>query len=193
LALGERTTRQQKLLLERSLSDELQRRSRRACLLPPEPMTTAFMNTRFRSFGIVCALSLSLAQVAFGQAQEEKTPLGKKMTAINAAFKVIGRQVDDPAKNADTMEQLTIIETNVKAGMTLEPAKKEKVPAGDQAKFVADYQAGMKHFLALIGKTKAALKAGKNPEAAALVDSLKSLQRDSHKEFRIRKEGQPPA
>ncbi len=149
------------------------------------------MKLRIRHLGVVAALSLSLTRVAYGQQEEEKTPLGKKMTAINTAFKAVGRQIDDPTKNADTMEQLNIIETNAKAALTLEPAKKEKVPAADQAKFMADYKAGMNKFIESVGKMRAALKAGKNADAAAWVDSLKTLQRDSHKDFRIRKPGQP--
>lgn len=149
------------------------------------------MKLRIRHLGVVCALSLSLARAAHAQSEEEKTPLGKKMSAINTAFKAVGRQIDDPSKNADTMEQLNIIETNAKAALTLEPAKKEKVPAGEQAKFMTDYQAGIKHFIESVGKMRAALKAGKNAEASAWVDSLKAQQRDSHKDFRLRKPGQP--
>lgn len=151
------------------------------------------MNLRIRQLGAAVVMTLALARVASAQPEEEKTPLGKKMSAINTAFKAVGRQIDDASKNADTMEQLNTIETNAKAALTLEPAKKEKVPAGDQAKFMTDYQAGMKHFIETVGKMRAALKAGKQAEASAMLDSLKTEQREGHKEFRLRKPGAPPS
>jgi len=149
------------------------------------------MHLRFRQLGALCVLALALTRPAFGQQDEEKTPLGKKMSAINTAFKAVGRQVDDASKNANTLEQLATIETNAKAALTLEPEKMAKIPAAEQAKFMADYQAGIKQFLVTVEKMRAALKAGKNAEAVTILDSMKDLQRDSHKEFRIKKAGSP--
>lgn len=147
------------------------------------------MELRLRHLGALCALAFTLSQPAFGQDNAEKTPLGKKMSAMNTAFKAIGRQIDDPSKNASTLEQLTIVETNAKAAIAMEPEKKTQIPAGDQAKFVADYKEGMKQFLVTVDKMRAALKAGKNAEAATILDTMKDQQRDSHKEFRIKKAG----
>lgn len=147
------------------------------------------MHLRLRQLGAFCALAFSLSQPVFGQDNAEKTPLGKKMSAMNTAFKAIGRQIDDASKNANTLEQLTIIETNAKAALALEPEKKTKIPAADQAKFVADYQAGMKQFLVTVDKMRAALKSGNNAEAATILDAMKDQQRDNHKEFRIKKAG----
>jgi soluble cytochrome b562 len=44
-----------------------------------------------------------------------------------------------------------------------------------------------------VEKLRAAVKAGKNAEALAIIDAMKDQQRDSHKAFRIKKVGQPPA
>ena len=150
------------------------------------------MSRLFRQLGAAVALAVAFSQVAHAQDREEKTPLGKKMSAMNTAFKAIGRQIEDPSKNASTLAQLDIIETNAKAALTLEPEKKAKVPAAEQAKFVADYQAGMKEFLVTVEKLRAAVKAGKNAEALAIIDAMKDQQRDGHKEYRIKKAGQPP-
>jgi soluble cytochrome b562 len=151
------------------------------------------MFPHLRQFGAACVLALALSSTASAQQDEEKTPLGKKMSAMNTAFKAVGRQVEDPSKNANTLEQLAIIETNAKAALAFEPEKKAKVPTPDQAKFVAGYQAGMKEFLVTVDKMRAALKAGKNAEAAAIYDAMKGQQRDGHKEYRIKKAGAPPA
>lgn len=100
-----------------------------------------------------------------------------------------GRQIEDPTKNASSLEQLAVIETNAKAALTLEPEKKGQIPAAEQAKFLADYQAGIKQFLVTVDKMRTALKAGKNAEAVTILDAMKDQQRDSHKEFRIKKAG----
>jgi soluble cytochrome b562 len=151
------------------------------------------MHFRFKHLGTVCVLAFALSGTTLGAQDEPKTPLAKKMVAINTAFKVVGRQIEDASKNASTLEQLAIIETNAKAALTLEPEKKGQMPAAAQAKFVTDYQAEMKEFVAIVAKLRTTLKAGNNAEATALVDSLKAQQRDAHKEFRIKKAGAPPA
>lgn len=151
------------------------------------------MTNRIRQFGAALVFALSLASTVQAQQDEPKTPLGKKMAAMNTALKAVGRQIDDPSKNASTLEQLTAIETNAKAAMSMEPEKKEKIPAAEQAKFVSDYQAEMKKMLGVVDKLKAAVKAGNNAEAAKLYDDLKAAQREGHKEFRLKKAGAPPA
>ena len=151
------------------------------------------MTTRIRQLGTALVLALSLAGTAQAQQDEPKTPLGKKMAAMNTALKAVGRQVEDPSKNANTLEQIAIIETNAKASLTLEPEKKEKIPAGDQAKFVSGYQTEMKKLIATVDKLKAAVKAGNNAEAVKIVDEMKAAQREGHREYRLRKAGAPPA
>ena len=71
--------------------------------------------------------------------------------------------------------------------LKLDPAKKADIPADQQAKFVADYQAKMKAFIADVNKVEAALKAGNNDEAAKLLQSLKQDQDEGHKEFQKKK------
>ncbi len=150
------------------------------------------MHFRIRQLGAACVLALAMSSVAHAQQDEEKTPLGKKMSAMNTAFKAVGRQLDDASKNANTLEQLATIETNAKAALTLEPEKKGKVPAGDQAKFMAGYQAGMKDLIATVQKLQTAIKAGKNTDAVAIYDEMKNQQREGHKEYRLKKAGAPP-
>lgn len=149
------------------------------------------MSIRFRSFGTAVLLSLAVASSLPAQQDEPKTELGKKMSALNAAFKAVGRQVEDPAQNAKTLEQIAIIETNAKAALALDPEKKGQIPAADQAKFVADYKAGIKKLQGTVEQLKAAIKAGNNAEAVKIIDEMKTEQREGHKEFRIKKAGGP--
>ncbi len=150
--------------------------------------TPSFMLQRFRHIGTLSILALALTTSALGAQQtEEKTPLGQRMTAMNAAFRTIGQQIADSSKNASTMEQLAIFETNAKEALGFEPEKKAQIPEADQAKFVADYKAGIQKLLDTAGRLHAALHSGNNTEAAAIVEEMRGLQRSSHGEFRIRR------
>jgi soluble cytochrome b562 len=147
------------------------------------------MLLRFRHLSTLTVLALALTTSALHaqQPSEPKTPLGKHMAAMNAAFRTIGQQVADSTKNASTMEQLTIFETNAKEALAFEPEKKAQIPEADQAKFVADYKVGLQKLIDTAGKLHAALHGGKNTEAAAIVEEMRGLQRSSHGEFRIRR------
>ena len=116
--------------------------------------------------------------------KEDKTPLGDQMEKLNGAYRKLGRQVADATKNEDSLAQVAIIKAAAEAAVKLEPAKKSEVPAAEQAKFVADYQAKMKEFLATVGKLETALKAGDNTAAAALVEEMKNERNADHKSFK---------
>jgi|GEM_PF-852479 len=148
---------------------------------------TLAMLLRFRHLSTLTVLALALTTSALQaqQPSEPKTPLGKHMAAMNAAFRTIGQQIADSTKNASTMEQL--FETNAKEALAFEPEKKAQVPEADQAKFVADYKVGLQKLIDTAGKLHAALHSGKNTEAAAIVEEMRGLQRSSHGEFRIRR------
>ena len=77
------------------------------------------MHLRLLGGGAACVLAFAISSVAHAQQDEEKTPLGKRdVSAMNTAFKAVGRQIDYSSKNANTLEQLAIIETNAKAALT---------------------------------------------------------------------------
>lgn len=58
------------------------------------------------------------------------------------------------------------------------------IPEADREKFVADYMAKMKDFLAEVQKLEIALQAGKNDEAATILARLGTMQKEGHREFR---------
>jgi soluble cytochrome b562 len=141
---------------------------------------------------LAVAPGLLLAQAPMGSDKEPETELGKHMEKIGGAFRKLRKvdpatklaQIADPAKNEDSLKQLAIIKDNATAAAKLEPALKARKPADEQAKFVAAYQEQMKHFLADVDSATAALKAGKNDEAAKLVNELKDDMDKGHKDFR---------
>lgn len=140
------------------------------------------MKLRHLSAILIAALAVALGLQA--QEKEPKTALGEKMEKIASAFRKARGQIADKEKNADTLAQLATIRENMTAALKDEPAAKSSVPAADQAKFVADYQARMKKEIANVEAIEAALKAGNNEEAGKLAGDLNTSYKDAHKQFK---------
>ncbi|MEY2879604.1 MAG: hypothetical protein RLZZ15_1984 [Verrucomicrobiota bacterium] len=138
----------------------------------------------------LCILSLALALplgLRAADDKDEQTELGAKMEKMGGAFRRLRNSVKDAAKNADSLKEVAVIKENAAAAAKMEPALKAKKPAGEQAKFVADYQARMKDLLGKIGKVEAALKAGDNATAEKLVAELGDDQKSGHNDFKAAK------
>lgn len=137
---------------------------------------------------LLCAFVLTPVHAAEGKkGHEEETELGAKMDKMGSAFRALRRQISDASKNADSLARLAVLRENAEASLKLDPAKKADLPPAEQAKFVADYRAKMKDFLALVDKVEAALKANNNDEAAKLVGVMADAQKAGHKEFQKKK------
>lgn len=145
------------------------------------------MRLRFRHLGTLVVLALTLTRPAAAQSNEDKTPLGQRMSAMNAALRQITAQVEDPSKNASTLEQVVLFQTKASEALTFKPEKTAQVPEGEQAQFVADFQEGIKALLVKVDSLKAAVEAGRNEDAAKIVDEMKGWQRDRHSVFRIQR------
>lgn len=148
------------------------------------------MHLRFRHLGTILFFALTLTRAAAAQSDEDKTPLGVRMSAMNAALKRVSAQVADPSQNASTLEQVAIIQSNATEAMTFRPEKAAQVPEAEQEKFVHDFEVGIKALLVTVDSLKAAVESGRNADAARLVDAMKDQQKENHSVFRIRK---PPA
>ncbi len=114
----------------------------------------------------------------------QETELDDKMSAMNGAFKKLRRQIADPAANASSLELVARLRAAAEASIPLVPEKTKLLPEADREKFVAAYEAKMKDFVAEVQKLEAALQAGKNDEAAAVLARLGTLQKEGHREFR---------
>jgi soluble cytochrome b562 len=118
---------------------------------------------------------------------EPETELGTKMEKMGGAFRVLRRQISDASMNADSLARIAVIKENAQAALKLLPVKKKDLPAADQARFAADYQARMKEFIGVVNKAEAALKAGKNDEAAKLLGVMADAQKQGHRDFQKKK------
>jgi hypothetical protein len=140
------------------------------------------MKIRLSLLAIVC--TLAVGPVVRAQDKEPETELGGKMEKMGGAFRALRRQISDSSKNADSLAKIATIRQNAEAALKLEPAKKAEIPAAEQKKFVADYQAKMKDFIDLTKKVEAALKANNNEEAAKLLGAMGDAQKQGHKQFK---------
>lgn len=163
--------------------------------LPPDfllpvnsiPPPIKFMKIRLLTITIICAVAAVLGVQAQDSGKEPETELGKNMEKMQGAFRRLGRLVKDASKNEDSLKQIAIIREHAEASAKLEPERKALVPADKQEKFVADYRAKMKSFLADLGKLEAAIKAGNNAEAETLLATVKQDQKEGHKDFKKEK------
>ncbi len=142
------------------------------------------MKIRSSLFALACALTLNFVTPAYVPAAEKETELAGHMEKMSSAFRALRRQIKDSSKNADSLAKLAAIKEHSIASAKLEPELKSEKPAAEQAKFVSAYQAKMKDFIALVEKTEAALKAGKNEEADALVAQMADAQKKGHGDFK---------
>lgn len=144
---------------------------------------------------LLVALFTALAIAAGVQAQpgkEEQTELGATMDKMSKSWRKAKNQIADTTKNADTVDQLTALKQGMEASLKFEPARKADVPAAEQGKFVADYQAKMKEEIKKVDDMIALVKAGKNDEAAKMVGVIDQDQKDSHKAFKKQKKKANP-
>jgi soluble cytochrome b562 len=148
------------------------------------------MHLRFRHLGTMLVLALCISRAVSAQTDEEKTPLGMRMSAMNGALKLITAQVADPSLNASTLEQVGILKSNATEAMTFRPEKTGQMPDAEQERFLLDFRAGISLLLITVDSLKVAVESGRNTDAARIVDAMKQQQREKHSVFRIRK---PPA
>ena len=147
------------------------------------------MKIRIPLFALICAvtaLPVVRAQDAQKQmpAKEDQTELGARMEKMGAAFRKLRALVKDPTKNADSLAQVAILKENATEALKFDPKKKMIIPAGDQAKWISDYQAKLKTVIGHIDQLEAALKAGKNDEAEALYTTIGNEQKEGHTEYK---------
>jgi len=124
------------------------------------------------------------AAPAAAPGSEKKTELEMRMDRIGKAFRKLKKQVGDPAQNAASLELLSAMEAAAKEAIELTPEKAEDIPEDQRAKFEADFQSGIKNLQDLFAKLRDALTAGKNDDAAKLVDEIGAFEKKEHKEFR---------
>jgi soluble cytochrome b562 len=113
-------------------------------------------------------------------ADEETTPLGKQMEAMNDAYKAF-RKETDPVKGA---AQAREAQTAALKGAMEVPEMLKTMPEGpEKAKASAAYRKMIGKLYVTLCEVEEAFLNGKIDEVVKLVDSLKELKKTGHKEF----------
>jgi len=118
------------------------------------------------------------------QKKEKKTELETRMDKIGKAYRKLKKQIADPAQNDASLQLVATMMEGAKEAIDLTPKLAADVPEDQRAKFMDDFQAGIKDLQAEFVKLEDALKAGKNDDAAAIVKEIDALEKKSHKAFR---------
>lgn len=139
---------------------------------------------KIRLFLIALTSALALAFVGVRAADEDQTELGSHMEKIGGAWRRVKAQISDASKNEDTLAKLATIKTNMEAGLKLEPDYAKSKSGAEKDKFIADFHAKLKDEIDRVDKIIAAVKAGKNDEAAKLVGVVDQDYKDQHKSFK---------
>jgi cytochrome c556 len=145
--------------------------------------------------------SLLLATAVVSQADETQPPgehgrhskkpeteLGQKMEKMSGAFRRLRRQVSDPAQNEDSLQRVAVLKEQAVAAAKLEPEKAASLPEADRKKMVEGFRAKMNDLIEEIDRLEAALKAGRNEEAAKIVRNLGAMQKEGHHDYRVEKD-----
>ena len=143
------------------------------------------MKIRLLLFTLISALAL--APTGLRAADEEQTELGAKMEKVGGAWRRVKAQISDASKNEDTLAKLAIVKENLTAALKFEPELAKTKSGAEKDKFVADFRAKLKDEIEKVDKIVAAVKAGKNEEAAKLVGVVDQDQKDAHKSFKKQK------
>ena len=115
---------------------------------------------------------------------ETSTPLEIQMHRIGKSVKALKKLIGDPTKNAASLQLVAVIRDAANTSLTLVPKKAADLSGPARDKFVADYQAGMKQFIAGVDKLSEALAAGDNAAALKDLRDLFGIEKQDHKLFR---------
>lgn len=135
-------------------------------------------------FAFASTAPLSAQETAPKHEEKESTPLGKEMKQMGKAFRILGRQISDASKNAESIKLVAGMHQAAEDSLRYKPAKTADMPAADQTKFVDDFHAGIKNLIADLDKLAAALKANDNAAAATILSGIKDDQKKGHKAFK---------
>tara|TARA_B110000037_G_scaffold219524_1_gene284882 strand:- start:254 stop:688 length:435 start_codon:yes stop_codon:yes gene_type:complete len=116
--------------------------------------------------------------------EEEKTPLGEEMSAMNKSWRTLKRSVSDPAKNQQSLKLLASMRKAAVTSLDMVPIRSEEVSESDRPDFIEGYQKGMKETLVRFDDLKVALENGDNEKAAALVKKINDLRKSGHRDYK---------
>ncbi len=114
------------------------------------------------------------------------TPLEKKMDQMKKAYKELSKSLENPnEKEKAKYEKLAIkLRDLMKDSEKLSPEKTNTIPAEKRAAFIAGYQQAIQQSVTTLNSLILAIQSSQWTEAKQLISTLKSQQKEGHKEYR---------
>jgi len=109
-----------------------------------------------------------------------------EMEAMNKAIRTLNKTIADPKKLDANLAAVNELQLHTVACKGMVPKTAATQPAADKDKFIAEYRKQITEVLKTELELEQQLIAGDNAKAAETVKSLRSLEKEGHKQF------QPP-
>lgn len=136
------------------------------------------MNPGFLFF--LCAFAIA--------ARGDDSPLSEKMEAMGHAFKVIQKQIADPAKKPSTIARISRLKWDAMDARRFLPVMIAGAPQKDRDELAADYKLSMDGLIRHISDLETAVRDGKQDEACTILREIEESRRDGHSTFRKKEE-----
>lgn len=114
---------------------------------------------------------------------EPETPLRQQMKVIDDGLKKLRKDLQDPAKNADSLKRIAEMETAALFCKLETPPKSAKIPEAERAAFVTAYRKELVNVVRLMLDLETALLDGDNAKAQELRKKLHDAEDPGHEKF----------
>jgi len=127
------------------------------------------------------------------EAKNQESPLEKQMRILADGMKQLGAQINDPAKQAETVTLISSLKKAAMDAKTMEPTKIAAVAASDKEKFLADYRAQLDKLASAFDSIETAAREGRYDQAKALLSTVIELRKEGHAKFKTTTPAASPA
>jgi soluble cytochrome b562 len=131
----------------------------------------------------ILATIIATGVLALSAIAAEDTPLAKEMDKFNKSMKAINRAAKEGTISKDLTAKVDDAKAAAEAAVKLEPEKTKDIPAGEKAKFLADYKASMQETIKTLDELKTAVAGGKADEVGKVMEKLNGQKKEGHKKF----------
>jgi soluble cytochrome b562 len=131
----------------------------------------------------ILATIIATGMLALSSIAAEDTPLSKEMDKVNKSLKAINRAAKEGNISKDLTAKVDDAKAATEAALKFEPEKAKDIPAGEKAKFLADYKASMQETIKTLDELKAAVASGKADEVGKVMEKLNGQKKEGHKKF----------
>jgi hypothetical protein len=119
-----------------------------------------------------------------GRREKGDSELEDVMEEMNGAFRKLRRQVEDKAQNPSSLTLAGTLYRLAQRAAQMTPRMIVHAPDKDRPGLLANYRDQMKELVATVADLQVALRAGKNAQAAGIIDDLRDLEKAGHHKFR---------